>query len=63
MCGLVGILGGMFIEHYYENNGMDAMNRFYEEAVRVGFKVIEEPYVEGRFHHIGFEMQKDPMSM
>jgi len=34
-------LGGMFIEHYYESNGMEAMDRFYAEAVRVGFKVIE----------------------
>ena len=34
-------LGGMFIEHYYESKGMDAMQRFYAEAVRVGFKVIE----------------------
>ncbi len=34
-------LGGMFIEHYYEKNGMEAMPRFYAEAVRVGFKVIE----------------------
>ncbi len=34
-------LGGMFIEHYYESNGMEAMGRFYEEASRVGFKVIE----------------------
>jgi phosphosulfolactate synthase len=34
-------LGGMFIEHYYENNGLQAMRRFYAEAVRVGFKVIE----------------------
>jgi phosphosulfolactate synthase (CoM biosynthesis protein A) len=31
----------MFIEHYYESNGMQAMERFYAEAVRVGFKVIE----------------------
>ncbi len=34
-------LGGMFIEHYYESNGMEAMGRFYVEAKRVGFKVIE----------------------
>lgn len=34
-------LGGMFIEHYYERHGMEAMGRFYAEAVRVGFKVIE----------------------
>ena len=34
-------LGGMFIEHYYERNGMQAMDRFYDEAARVGFKVIE----------------------
>lgn len=34
-------LGGMFIEHYYEKNGMEAMEKFYAESVRVGFKVIE----------------------
>ena len=34
-------LGGMFIEHYLEAQGMDAMGRFYDEAARVGFKVIE----------------------
>jgi phosphosulfolactate synthase len=35
------LLNGMFIEHYYENSGMQAMDRFYDEAARVGFKVIE----------------------
>jgi phosphosulfolactate synthase len=39
--GIRPFLGGMFIEHYYENNGLQAMDRFYDEAVRVGFKVIE----------------------
>jgi phosphosulfolactate synthase len=34
-------LGGMFIEHYLAAHGMDAMNRFYEEAKRVGFAIIE----------------------
>ena len=34
-------LGGMFIEHYLEDHGMEAMERFYVEASRVGFKVIE----------------------
>ncbi len=34
-------LGGMFIEHYYAANGMQAMGRFYDEAVRVGFETIE----------------------
>jgi phosphosulfolactate synthase len=34
-------LGGMFIEHYYETNGMEAMPQFYAESKRVGFKVIE----------------------
>ena len=29
----------------------------------LGFKVIEEPYVEGRFHHIGFNIQEDPVSI
>ncbi|NCF27803.1 MAG: hypothetical protein GWP69_10505 [Gammaproteobacteria bacterium] len=39
--GIRPFLGGMFIEHYYENSGMQAMDRFYDEAARVGFKVIE----------------------
>lgn len=39
--GIRPFLGGMFIEHHYERKGMDAMNQFYGEAVRVGFKVIE----------------------
>ena len=34
-------LGGMFIEHYLQSYGLDAMERFYREAGRVGFKVIE----------------------
>ncbi len=29
----------------------------------LGFKVIEQPYIEGRFHHIGFSVQKDQTSM
>ena len=39
--GIRPFLGGMFIEHHYEREGMDAMDRFYAEAVRVGFKVVE----------------------
>jgi phosphosulfolactate synthase len=34
-------LGGMFIEHYYAANGLQAMGRFYDEAKRVGFDTIE----------------------
>jgi hypothetical protein len=29
----------------------------------LGFRVIEQPYVEGRFHHIGFSIQKDNASI
>lgn len=25
----------------------------------LGYKVIEQPYIEGRFHHIGFEIERD----
>jgi len=25
----------------------------------LGYKVIEQPYIEGRFHHIGFKIEKD----
>ena len=50
-------LGGMFIEHYYESHGMDAMDRFYAEAVRVGFKVIEvsdnlRPFTSNERRHL-----------
>lgn len=26
----------------------------------IGYRVIEQPYIAGRFHHIGFEMDEDP---
>lgn len=29
----------------------------------LGFKVIDQPYIEGRFHHIGFYVQKDEASV
>lgn len=29
----------------------------------LGFRVIEQPYIEGRFHHIGFSIQKDETSI
>jgi len=29
----------------------------------LGYRVIEQPYIEGRFHHIGFEVQADNASM
>lgn len=28
----------------------------------LGYKVIEQPYIKGRFHHIGFSIQKDNAS-
>jgi hypothetical protein len=28
----------------------------------LGYRVIEQPYIEGRFHHIGFEIQQDKAS-
>jgi phosphosulfolactate synthase len=34
-------MGGMFIEHYYAANGLQAMGRFYDEAKRAGFEVVE----------------------
>ena len=50
-------LGGMFIEHYLEASGMDAMERFYHEASRVGFKVIEvsdnlRPFTSNERRHL-----------
>lgn len=29
----------------------------------LGYRVIEQPYMEGRFHHIGFSIQKDKASI
>ena len=29
----------------------------------LGYRVIEQPYIEGRFHHIGFNIQKDKASI
>ena len=50
-------LGGMFIEHYLEAQGMEAMDRFYKEAARVGFKIIEvsdnlRPFTSNERRHL-----------
>jgi len=29
----------------------------------LGYKLIEQPYIKGRFHHIGFELQQDKASI
>ncbi len=29
----------------------------------LGFKVVDQPFIEGRFHHVGFRIQKDKASM
>lgn len=29
----------------------------------LGYKVINQPFIEGRFHHVGFQIQKDSASM
>ena len=29
----------------------------------LGYRVIDQPYIEGRFHHIGFNIQKDNASI
>ncbi len=29
----------------------------------LGYKVLEQPYIKGRFHHIGFNIQKDNVSI
>lgn len=29
----------------------------------LGYRVIDQPYIEGRFHHIGFEIQQDKASI
>ena len=46
----------------------EMFDRLIEEQSRtsrtdLGFKVIEQPYIEGRFHHIGFSVQKDQASI
>jgi nitrate/TMAO reductase-like tetraheme cytochrome c subunit len=32
------------------------------DTTNLGYRVIEQPYIEGRFHHIGFEIQQDKTS-
>ena len=29
----------------------------------LGYRIIEQPYIEGRFHHIGFEIERDQASI
>lgn len=31
--------------------------------IDLGYRVISQPYIEGRFHHIGFEIQQDTVSI
>ncbi|MDJ0806249.1 MAG: hypothetical protein QNJ78_05380 [Gammaproteobacteria bacterium] len=31
-------------------------------TIDLGYRVIEQPYIEGRFHHIGFEIEEDKTS-
>ncbi|MCK4706510.1 MAG: hypothetical protein KAT90_13605, partial [Gammaproteobacteria bacterium] len=33
------------------------------QTTDLGYRVIEQPYIEGRFHHIGFEVEKDSASV
>ena len=33
-----------------------------KSKIDLGYRVIEQPYIEGRFHHIGFEQQQDNAS-
>jgi len=33
-----------------------------KSRIDLGYRVIEQPYIEGRFHHIGFERQQDNAS-
>ncbi len=33
------------------------------KKTNLDYRVIEQPYIEGRFHHIGFEVQPDNASM
>lgn len=33
------------------------------EKTDLGYRVIDQPYIEGRFHHIGFEVEKDSASV
>ena len=32
------------------------------KKIDLGYRVIEQPYIPGRFHHIGFEMEEDQVS-
>ena len=33
------------------------------DTTDLGYRIIDQPYIEGRFHHIGFEIQHDKASM
>ncbi len=35
----------------------------HRKTTNLGYRVIEQPYIEGRFHHIGFSIQKDEASI
>jgi hypothetical protein len=32
------------------------------KTIDLGYRVIEQPYIEGRFHHIGFQVEEDKAS-
>ena len=34
-----------------------------KQKIDLGFKLIDQPYIEGRFHHIGFEVEQDQASI
>lgn len=34
----------------------------HQKKTDLGYRVIEQPYIEGRFHHIGFQIQEDKAS-
>jgi len=33
------------------------------KTIDLGYKLIDQPYIDGRFHHIGFNIQKDKASL
>jgi hypothetical protein len=63
---LLELTGGVEMEDLTEEEKMFT-KLLSEQGARsetnLGFKVIEQPFIEGRFHHVGFQIQKDSASM
>jgi len=53
------VSGGTEEEEMYDRLMTEQTNK---KKTDLGYRLIEQPYIEGRFHHIGFSIQKDEFS-